>query len=140
MFAKILFFIAILQTPFLPPVRPIDTEHAAFTYCNQSARINCIVDGDTFWYEGRKIRIADINTPEISRPQCDYELQNARLAKTRLYEILNSGNFSLISAERDKDFFGRYLRIVKKNGVSIGDTLIAEGLAHRWQGHKKSWC
>jgi micrococcal nuclease len=38
-------------------------------------RRTCVVDGDTFWLEGEKIRIADIDTPEISEPKCDAEYQ-----------------------------------------------------------------
>ena len=29
-----------------------------------------MIDGDTIWLNGDKIRIADINTPETSEPAC----------------------------------------------------------------------
>lgn len=31
----------------------------------QGARYNCVVDGDTLWWQGEKIRIAEIDAPEI---------------------------------------------------------------------------
>nr|MDX8317344.1 thermonuclease family protein [Agrobacterium rosae] len=34
-----------------------------FSMCNGGHRITCVVDGDTFWFRGEKIRIADIDTP-----------------------------------------------------------------------------
>lgn len=125
----------------LPTAQPsADIERANFSYCGNRQRVNCVVDGDTFWYQGRKIRISDINTPEISRPQCTQESILAERAKLRLYQLLNAGNFSLISGARDTDYFGRDLRIIKRNGRSLGDIMIAEGLAHQWRGRKESWC
>lgn len=118
----------------------MDMERADFTYCDKSPRVNCVVDGDTIWYAGRKIRIADINTPEISQPKCAQEAILAKRAKSRLYQLLNEGTFTLKSGPRDKDYYGRYLRIIERNGNSLGDILIAEGLAHRWRGRKESWC
>nr|MDX8317342.1 thermonuclease family protein [Agrobacterium rosae] len=35
----------------------------AFSICGSGQRITCVVDGDTFWFRGEKIRIADIDTP-----------------------------------------------------------------------------
>jgi endonuclease YncB( thermonuclease family) len=37
-----------------------------------------VVDGDTFWYQGTKIRIADINAPEVSHPGCPQKAEPAR--------------------------------------------------------------
>lgn len=117
-----------------------DDEGASFTFCSRTRRINCIVDGDTFWYQGRKIRIADIDTAEIFRPKCDAEKRLGLRAKRRLFEILNRGAFSMQMVTRDKDYFGRDLRIIMRRGNSIGDILIAEGLAYTWRGRKESWC
>jgi endonuclease YncB( thermonuclease family) len=36
--------------------------------------------------------------------------------------------------------YGRKLRILVRNGRSLGDTLVAEGLARRWDGARRSWC
>ncbi len=41
------------------------TSSAGYVY---KFRRTCVVDGDTIWLEGVKIRIADIDTPEISQP------------------------------------------------------------------------
>lgn len=52
---------------------PTDRERASFAKCFGPARQTCVVDGDTFWYRGTKIRVADINTPETAQPACPTE-------------------------------------------------------------------
>ena len=44
-----------------------------FSMCYGGHRITCVVDGDTFWFRAEKIRIADIDTPELSPPRCERE-------------------------------------------------------------------
>jgi endonuclease YncB( thermonuclease family) len=117
-----------------------DVQSASFAACGDGARINCVVDGDTFWIGGTKIRIAEFDTPELSPPRCDYERQLGLKAKNRLQALLNAGPFTLASIDRDEDNYGRTLRVVQRDGVSIGDTLINEGLARPWIGHRDPWC
>ncbi|WP_089134579.1 thermonuclease family protein [Sphingorhabdus sp. SMR4y] len=118
----------------------IDPNRASFGICFGPERVTCVVDGDTIWFEGRKIRIADINTPEISSPGCAAEERLGQQAKMRLQALLNQGGFSLQSIDRDQDQYGRDLRIITRDGRSLGETLVAEGLAERWQGTRRNWC
>ncbi len=117
-----------------------DPHQASFGICLGADRYSCVVDGDTIWFEGRKIRIADINTPEISKPGCASEKQLGEQAKLRLQGLLNEGSFTLQSIDRDQDRYGRDLRIITRDGQSLGDILVAEGLAERWQGYRRDWC
>ena len=117
-----------------------DPYRASFGICFGPDRFSCVVDGDTIWFEGRKIRIADINTPEISKPGCASEERLGQKAKIRLQALLNQGNFSLQSIDRDQDQYGRDLRIITRDGESLGDIMVAEGLAERWQGYRRDWC
>ncbi|MGV1832738.1 thermonuclease family protein [Agrobacterium vitis] len=111
-----------------------------FSICGSGQRITCVVDGDTFWFRGEKIRIADIDTPELSSPRCESERELGLAAKQRLLDILNSGPLSFKTTARDEDRFGRKLRIVYRNRRSVGDILVAEGLARKWEGSRQSWC
>ncbi len=111
-----------------------------FGICSGSVRITCVVDGDTFWLEGTKIRIADINTPEVSSPQCSHEAALGRRATERLRELLSAAPFALVRDGRDEDRYGRKLRVAMRDGHSLGAQLVAEGLAHEWEGHRRSWC
>ena len=117
-----------------------DTESARFDACGRGERINCVIDGDTFWYAGRKIRIADINTPEVSRPRCPREAALGERASARLLALLNQGAFTLESVDRDRDPDGRLLRTVTRDGASVGAVLVREGLAEEWQGPRGGWC
>lgn len=111
-----------------------------FAVCGMVRR-TCVVDGDTFWLEGVKLRIADIDTPEISEPRCDAEYALGIRARDRLLALLNEGPFTLSPVgTRDEDQYGRMLRVVIRDGVSLGDRLVAEGLARTWTGRREPWC
>lgn len=117
---------------------PLDSPQ--FAVCGTS-RETCVVDGDTFWLDGVKIRIADIDTPEISEPQCDWEHQQGIKARDALVVLLNQGQFELSPiGERDEDRYGRKLRVVTRDGVSLGNRLVSEGLARTWTGRREPWC
>ncbi len=117
-----------------------DEVNATFTACGAGKRITCVVDGDTFWLRGQKIRIADINTPETHRPGCAVEAALGARATRRLIQLLGAGPFTLESGKRDTDRYGRLLRTVTRKGQSLGDILVAEGLAERWTGSRRNWC
>ena len=93
----------------------------SFARCGDGQRITCVVDGDTIWANGIKIRMADFNTPEIGNPGCEAERRLGQRATVRLTTLLNS-------------------REVRVDGRSIGDTLVEEGLAHEWKGYQRNWC
>lgn len=117
-----------------------DVESARFSECDGPIRYNCVVDGDTFWYQGRKIRIADINAPELSEPGCPAEAALARRATRRLTALLNAGPFTLEDIDRSEDQYGRALKVVRRGGQSLGGKLVGEGLAERWKGYRGEWC
>jgi micrococcal nuclease len=122
------------------PSHSASSASGAFSICGSGQRITCVVDGDTFWFGGEKIRIADIDTPELSPPRCERERERGLAAKQRLLDILNSGPLSFKTTARDEDRFGRKLRIVYRERRSVGEILVAEGLARKWEGSRRSWC
>lgn len=111
-----------------------------FRLCARGGGMDCVVDGDTFWLDGQKIRVADIDTPETHRPQCPAERAWGQRATGRLLALLNAGAFSLEPVERDRDRYGRALRVVTRNGRSLGAMLVKEGLARPWTGARQPWC
>lgn len=100
-----------------------------------------VIDGDTFDYRGDRIRVADIDTPE-REGRCPYETMLAARATARMRALLAAGPFELHAAPdgRDEDRYGRKLRIVTRGGRSLGDQLVAEGLARTWSGRREPWC
>jgi micrococcal nuclease len=100
-----------------------------------------VIDGDTFDYDGTRIRIADIDTPEV-HGRCAYETELAARATRRMRALLAAGPFELrpLGDGRDEDRYGRKLRIITRGGHSLGDLLVAEGLARTWSGRREPWC
>ena len=112
-----------------------------YSLCRSAAQRFCVVDGDTFWHAGVKIRIADIDTPEISEPRCRSEEALGHRAKERLLALVNEGPFEIVrSGGRDEDVFGRKLRVLIRGGRSLSTILVEEGLARHWTERRESWC
>jgi endonuclease YncB( thermonuclease family) len=90
---------------------------------------------------GGRVRIADIDTPEIFSPKCDIESELGQRAKRRLVELMNAGPIDVApTGGPDEDRYGRKLRVITRDGQSLGQILVAEGLARRWDGARRSWC
>ena len=113
---------------------------AGIALCGSGPRVTCVVDGDTFWLNGEKIRIADINAPETHSAGCPAEQALGDRAALRLVSLLRTGPFALEVRGRATDRYGRALRVVTRNGRSLGEQLVAEGLAEPWRGKRSDWC
>lgn len=120
----------------------LDRQRAEFPLCDGPRRITCVVDGDTIWYRGAKIRLADIDTPEVTSPRCAREAELGRKATERLQSLLSEAAFRIEPAPggRQQDRFGRELKVVKRGQTSIGAVLVREGLAQRWGSQRRGWC
>ena len=112
-------------------------------------KVISVYDGDTFRVDidelsdivGKNIaiRILGIDTPEI-KGQCEKEKQLAIKARdfTRHY-LNNASSIQLSNLKRDKYF--RLLADVYVDGKSLAAALLANNLAVRYSGNKKSsWC
>ncbi len=121
-------------------VKSRDGKPGTFYFCTETLE-NCVVDGGTFWYGRKKIQIADIQAPRIKQAKCDNERKLGSLAKRRLWEILNAGKVQLAAAGSGKaGTSGQDARVTVGEGRSIGDMLVAEGLARRGADGKRGWC
>lgn len=114
---------------------PLPARH--LPVCRGFKRIDCVVDGDTFWVAGEKIRIADIDAPEV-QGDCARERDLADRATQRLSEVLSSGPLSI--RRQGEDRYGRTLATVRAGETEVGRALVHEGLAQRWIGRKAQWC
>ncbi|WP_447978498.1 thermonuclease family protein [Candidatus Nitrospira bockiana] len=80
------------------------------------------IDGDTFAYDGRRIRIQGVNAPELGQAG-GFE------AKTRLEHLLKGGAVTIVP--RGTDVYGRTVADVFVDQQNVADVLIREGLARR---------
>jgi endonuclease YncB( thermonuclease family) len=128
----------------IPVERPIPSLRAQsggrFVLCGAGSGTNCVVDGNTFWQDGIRIQLADIDVPDAGTARCPSEKQRGVAAKLRLQAILNDGSFVLSGSSRRDDPNGGKLRIAMRAGRSLGDQMVSEGLARRWTGQATSWC
>src|SRR5437868_6014941 len=70
---------------------PLPTEGGSLPMDASAVRV---IDGDTFAYAGTRVRIADIDTPEL-HGRCAYETELATRATERLEALLAEGSFEL---------------------------------------------
>lgn len=95
-----------------------------------------VIDGDTIRYKGETIRIANIDTPEISGAQCDSELRRALDAKAALKALLDGESLDIRRGDpetgRTIDKYGRTLALVSVRGRDVGKILIQQKHARPW--------
>lgn len=133
-------------TPPTPVVRPNEEVKTAsirtdqFYFCG-IRNDNCVIDGATFVFHGETIRVADVDAPRIRQASCDKERSRGFYAKQRLRELLNAGDFKLVSAGGRSDAkAGEKLRLVTRGDQSLGRVLVSEGLVRPWDGRPTPWC
>lgn len=119
---------------------PAPAVRTAFGYCHVGGGINCVVDGDTFYRNGEKVRIAGIDAPETHPPRCDHEAQLGSEATKKLHDLLSRGAVTMTSIDRDRDVYGRLLRNVAVNGEDVGETMISAGVARDYGNGRRPWC
>ncbi|MAO03555.1 MAG: nuclease [Citromicrobium sp.] len=99
-------------------------------------RQNCIVDGDTLWHGREKIRLADIDAPELAG-KCDAERWLAIRARDALLAMLQGG-YHIQRTGTDR--YGRTLARLTVDGRDVGTVLVSMGLARPWRGRREGWC
>ena len=96
-----------------------------------------ITDGDTIRLGAERIRVVNIDAPELTG-RCDSERLLALAAKDRLALILDARQPEI--ARTGKDRFGRTLAYVRVSGADVGEMLIFAHLAVPWGGRQHDWC
>ncbi|SUZ80436.1 uncharacterized protein METZ01_LOCUS33290 [marine metagenome] len=113
------------------------------------SRIIKVIDGDTFRVDinelpdiiGKniRIRILGINAPEING-KCTFEKELAIKARDFVQILLDNADLVILKNLNRGNFF-RLLAEVIVDGKDLGELLVANDLAVRYQGKKKSsWC
>lgn len=102
-----------------------------------------VIDGDTLERRtnGERIRLVNADTPEYGeQARCLAERRLAARATARVRDLLAHARRVEVSEVGRTDTYGRTLANVQIDGADLGETLIAEGLAHHWRGRRESWC
>ena len=101
-----------------------------------AVRVTCVHDGDSIVHQRERIRIANIDTPELDG-RCPAERQLAIRARNALLALLQPG-YRIHRTGRDR--YNRTLARVTVNGRDVGTTLVSMGLARKWTGRRMPWC
>ena len=122
------------------PVAPDGRYQAKFYLCGTAKQDDCVIAADSFMFHGQKIRLAGIEVPDMDKPRCEAERIKGSDAELRVRAFLDSGPFDLVAAGADDaDSRGQKIRAVMRNGISLSDILVREGLARK-PGAKGGWC
>lgn len=101
-------------------------------------RHTCVVDGDTVWYEGTKMRLLGIDTPEIDG-KCERERQLAAVATRALTALLNEGVHTIEAHGLDR--YRRTLVTIRTDRGDVVRNMIAGGFAMAFgNADKLKWC
>ena len=108
-----------------------------FPICGSGKRVTCVVDGDTFWLHGEKIRPEGFDAAEMGAPKCRRKAPLADAAAAELARVLSSGKVEIQGNGRSYD---RRLARVTVDGVDIAEPMIASGLARPYAPGAAPWC
>jgi endonuclease YncB( thermonuclease family) len=108
-----------------------------FPLCGSGKRVTCVVDGDTFWLKGEKIRPEGFDAPEMGAPKCRRKAPLADAAAAELARVLASGEVAIEAHGRSYD---RVLARVTVDGIDIAGPMIASGLARPYVPGSAPWC
>ncbi|MEL7755241.1 thermonuclease family protein [Citromicrobium bathyomarinum] len=96
-------------------------------------RETCVHDGDTVWIDREKIRLLEIDAPELDATDPD-ERRRAILARARLVALLDGE--AVIIRRDGHDCFGRTLARIETAQGDVGQALLREGLAEAYRGER----
>lgn len=104
-------------------------------------KVTCLIDGDSLWSDGVKMRLLDIDAPETYEAECAEEKAWGDRATERLRELMAGGYRLENSGEKDRTSDRRDLvRIILPGGRDAGQVLVSEGLAQPWPNRGNRWC
>ena len=102
-------------------------------------------DGDTCYvtYHGNndKVRLLDLDTPEISHPKCEKEYTHGIEARNYINKYILDGEKIEFETEYNRDFFDRILAYIIVDGENVSKIMVLNGLGVVYdKNNKKDWC
>ena len=111
-----------------------------FDFCSGARRVDCVVDGDTFYLASERISISGMDAPEIRSAACSAEVRLGVDASVRLRRMLNDGVVTLDGPSFGRGTDGAAIRKVMIDGVDVARVMTGAGLAHAPAAGQRSWC
>ena len=100
-------------------------------------------DGDTCYviYEGKKdkVRLLDLDTPEISNPKCEKEYILGIEAREYINQLITEGKRIEFETEYNRDFFGRILSYIIVDGENVSKLMVSHSLGVVYDKNNKAY-
>ncbi len=102
-------------------------------------------DGDTCYITmngiKKKIRLLELDTPEISKPKCNAELEIGIKARDYLNDLIANASTIEFKTEYLEDYFGRVLSYLIIDGEDASSKIIENQLGVVYDRNQKyDWC
>ena len=105
-------------------------------YCYDGDTCYVMIDGNK-----AKIRLLELDTPEISKPKCEAELELGLEARDYLNNLIANASSVEIKTDYEKDYFGRTLAYLIIDGEDASAKIRSNNLGVIYErGNKKDWC
>jgi micrococcal nuclease len=100
-----------------------------------------VIDGDTLVVNSERVRIANLDAPELSaHARCHVEAQRGYAAKNHAIKLVSIASTVDVYNRQGHDKYGRARAHVLIDGQDFGKRMIADGFARFWWGKGSSWC
>ena len=88
-----------------------------------------------------KLDLLDLDTPEISNPQCKKEYILGIEAREYINQLISDGKRIEFETEYNRDFFGRILSYIIVDGENVSKLMVSHSLGVVYdKNNKKDWC
>ena len=116
------------------------------------AEINLRQYNDSYCYDGdtcyvtvdganTKIRLLELDTPEISKPKCEAELKLGLTAKDYLNNLIAKASTIEFKTDYTEDYFGRILSYLIIDGEDVSAKIVSNKLGVVYdRNNKTDWC
>ncbi len=105
-------------------------------YCYDGDTCYVMIDGTK-----AKIRLLELDTPEISKPKCEAELELGLEARDYLNNLIANASSVEIKTDYEKDYFGRTLAYLIIDGEDASAKIRSNDLGVIYErGNKQDWC
>ena len=105
-------------------------------YCYDGDTCYVMIDGNK-----AKIRLLELDTPEISKPKCEAELELGLEARDYLNNLIANASLVEIKTEYEKDYFGRTLAYLIIDDEDASAKIRSNNLGVIYErGNRKDWC
>lgn len=129
-----------MASRYLSSQRPSPASKAASKGSIRASAVR-VVDGDTIEFGGQSIRLLGFDTPETYYADCPAEKARGDAATARLRQLIRGAGSLQLFLRNERDRYGRGLGRLLVDGHDVGEVLISEGLARRYNGGQRGgWC